>query len=154
MSDYFDEEVEAEVEDIALDEIELSEDDLIDGIVEEPVAEEVAEVVEEAPVVKEPTIITTPSYSGSEEVQALGTVADGVIGATKKTRAKKSAPKVEAVEEEEKVAVYADKNYYWGPAGKIYRGYNIIKKSKADLWLTKSGVRLATPEEVAKEFGV
>lgn len=157
MSNYFDNEVETEIEDIVLDEIELSEDDLIDGIVEEPVAEEiaeVAEVVEDAPVIEEPIIITTPSYSGSEEVQALGTVADGVIGATKKTRAKKSAPKVETVEEEEKVAVYADKNYYWGPAGKIYRGYNIIKKSKADLWLTKSGVRLATPEEVAKEFGV
>lgn len=158
MSNYFDDQVEAENEDIVLEETPVSEDDLIDGIVEEdaPVAEE--PVIEEAPVekapVKEPVIITTPSYSGSEEVQALGTVADGVIGATKKPRAKKApAVKTQTVEEE-KVAIYADKNYYWGPAGKIYRGYNIVSKAKADLWLTKTGVRLATPEEVAKEFGV
>ena len=157
MSNYFDDQVEAENEDIVLEETSVSEDDLIDGIVEEdaPVAEE--PVVEEAPVeealVKQPVIITTPSYSGSDEVQAMGTVANGTIGTTKKPRAKKTTTVKTETVEEEKVAIHADKNYYWSPAGKIYRGYNIVSKARADLWLTKAGVRLATPEEVAKEFG-
>lgn len=152
MSNYFDDQVEAENEDIVLEETPVSEDDLIDGIVEEDALVVEEPKIEKAPV-KKPEIITTPSYSGSEEVQALGTVADGVIGATKKPKAKKAPAVKTQTAEEEKVAIYADKNYYWGPAGKIYRGYNIISKAKADLWLTKAGVRLATPEEVAKEFG-
>ena len=153
MSNYFDDQVEAENEDIVLEETPVSEDDLIDGIVEEDALVVEEPKIEKAPV-KKPEIITTPSYSGSEEVQALGTVADGVIGATKKPKAKKAPAVKTQTAEEEKVAIYADKNYYWGPAGKIYRGYNIVSKAKADLWLTKTGVRLATPEEVAKQFGV
>jgi hypothetical protein len=37
--------------------------------------------------------------------------------------------------------------------GKVYRGYNIVEKDAADKWLTRSHIRMATPEEVAKEFG-
>jgi hypothetical protein len=140
-------------------------DNLIDGVVEEDVEEEKThseEVAEELGVEASITeveednsvIITGPSYSAKEEVQSMGVLENGAIGATKKPRAKKSAPKAEPIlTEEEKVAIHSDKNYYWAPVGKIYKGYNIVKKSKADKWITKAGVRLATPEEVAKEFG-
>jgi hypothetical protein len=37
--------------------------------------------------------------------------------------------------------------------GKVYRGYNIVTKEQADKWLTRDHIRLATPEEVAQEFG-
>jgi hypothetical protein len=140
-------------------------DNLVEGVVEEDVKEEKThseEVAEELGIEASVTedkedygvIITGPSYSASEEVQSMGVVSDGVIGATKKPRAKKATSKAEPIStEEEKVAIHSDKNYYWAPVGKIYKGYNIVKKSKADKWITKAGVRLATPEEVAKEFG-
>ncbi len=99
--------------------------------------------------------ITGPSYAAKEEVQSLGFIEGGVIGATKKPRGKKEKPSNNSVEiSEEKVAIYSDKNYYWAAAGKVYRGYNIVTKDKAEKWLTRTGVRLATPEEVANEFGV
>jgi hypothetical protein len=60
---------------------------------------------------------------------------------------KKAAPK------EETVAIHSTRNVTWSEVGKIYRGYNIVKKSAAEKWLTRDHVRPATPEEVAKEFG-
>jgi uncharacterized protein (UPF0332 family) len=32
-------------------------------------------------------------------------------------------------------------------------GYNIVEKDAAEKWLTRSHIRTATPEEVAREFG-
>jgi hypothetical protein len=37
--------------------------------------------------------------------------------------------------------------------GKVYTGINIVEKDAADKWLTRSHITVATPEEVAKEFG-
>jgi hypothetical protein len=126
-------------------------------VVEEPVVEApVVENVVESPVVEEaPHIdaIQAPSYQGSEEVQALGSVASGVIGATTapRTPEKKKSPK--ATEKLETVAIYSTKNVTWSEVGKVYRGYNIVEKDAAEKWLTRSHIRVATPEEVAKEFG-
>ena len=53
----------------------------------------------------------------------------------------------------EKVAVLSEKNVSWSGVGTLYRGYNFVTKSAADKWVTKSFVRLATPEEIAREFG-
>ncbi len=53
----------------------------------------------------------------------------------------------------EKIAVFSTKNITVPGLGKVYRGYNIVTKDAADQWITKSYIRLATPEEVAKEFG-
>lgn len=116
----------------------------------EPAPHVVVESVEPAPA---ENVITAPSFPVSE-VPAVGIVADGVIGSTttkvepmKPKASKKSAPK------EETVAIFSTKNVTWSEVGKVYRGYNIVSKSAADKWLTRSHVRLATPEEVAKEFG-
>ena len=120
-------------------------------VVEEPVEEHIAET----PVVEEAAqaVVEAPVYQAPEEVQALGSVADGVIGAT---TAVKAAPRKKSAKPEEKketVALYSTKNVTWSEVGKVYRGYNIVDKDAAEKWLTRSHIRTATPEEVAKEFG-
>jgi hypothetical protein len=131
-------------------------------VVETPVVEEAPvetpaepEVEAPAPVVEEPvSAITTPTYdSHVEEVPALGPVGDGAIGATTTVRQPRSAKKKAEVLVSEKVAVYSTKNVTWSEVGKVYRGYNIVSKDASEKWLTRSHIRLATPEEVAKEFG-
>jgi hypothetical protein len=80
----------------------------------------------------------------------------GAIGST--TVKNKPRPKVEraVVEEEEdttpKVAVYSNGNIHWDEVGIIATGYNLVTEEAAAKWVTLGGVRLATPEEVAKEF--
>ena len=121
-------------------------------VVEEPVVEaQAVEHVEETPVVEE--VVEAPAYQASEEVQALGSVANGVIGATTapKTSEKKKPSKTKA--KKDTVALYSTKNVTWSEVGKVYRGYNIVEKDAAEKWLTRSHIRVATPEEVAKEFG-
>jgi hypothetical protein len=125
-------------------------------VVEEPVVEAPeVEHVEETPVVEEAAqaVVEAPAYHAPEEVQALGAVEAGVIGATtapKATQRKKSA---KAAEPKETVALYSTKNVTWSEVGKVYRGYNIVSKDAAEKWLTRSHIRTATPEEVAQEFG-
>ena len=52
------------------------------------------------------------------------------------------------------VAIYSTKNVVWEGVGKVSKGYNIVTKAQAEKWLTIKHVRLATPEEVAQEFGL
>ena len=54
----------------------------------------------------------------------------------------------------ETVAVYSPRNIYWQGIGRLSKGYNIMTKDKADMWITMDQVRLATPQEVAKEYEV
>jgi len=103
---------------------------------------EVAEVVVEA-----------PAYQAPEEVQALGSVAEGVIGATTAPKAPEKIKTPKARNEEETVAVKSTKNVSWPGVGKVYVGINIVPKSAADKWVTRSHISLPTPEEVAREFG-
>ena len=111
-------------------------------IVETPVVEEAAQAVVEAPV-----------YQAPEEVQALGSVADGVIGSTTAVKAAPRKKNAKSEEKKETVAIFSTKNVTWPGVGKVYRGYNIVDKDAAEKWLTRSHIRAAAPEEVAKEFG-
>lgn len=130
-------------------------------VFEAPVAEEpaveapVVEDVVETPVVEEAAqaVVEAPAYQAPEEVQALGAVAAGVIGATKAPRSSEKKKSGKAAEKVETVAIYSTKNVTWSEVGKVYRGYNIVEKDAAEKWLTRSHIRIATPEEVAKEFG-
>jgi hypothetical protein len=125
-------------------------------VAEEPVVEapHVEDVVE-APVVEEAVqeVVEAPSYQAPEEVQALGAVAEGVIGATTARKTSEKKKQVKAPEKKETVALYSTKNVTWSEVGKVYRGYNIVSKDASEKWLTRSHIRVATPEEVAKEFG-
>ena len=128
-------------------------------VVEEPVVEHIVEtpVVEEAFVPPhleaEPDAIAAPAYSAPEEIQALGAIAEGVIGATTAAVAAPRKKNSKSQEKKETVALYSTKNVSWSEVGKVYRGYNIVEKDAAEKWLTRSHIRIATPEEVAKEFG-
>ena len=128
-------------------------------VVEEPVVEHIVEtpVVEEAFVPPhleaEPDAIAAPAYSAPEEIQALGAVAEGVIGATTAAVATPRKKNSKPEEKKETVAIHSTKNVTWSEVGKVYRGYNIVEKDAADKWLTRPHIRMATPEEVAKEFG-
>lgn len=51
-----------------------------------------------------------------------------------------------------KVAVFSTRNASWGGYGSVYKGYNILSKRRADAWLTRGHVRLATPAEVAQHL--
>lgn len=155
------------ISDSVADAVESIADDIVMEAIAEAVEEKVEElsapepvvepVVEEAPVVVEPVkedVITGSSMPASENVNMVGLVGNGAIGSVtaprpKKSGAKKSAPEKKA----ETVAVYSTRNVTWNGVGKVYRGYNIVEKTAADKWLTRDHIRLATPEEVAKEFG-
>lgn len=54
---------------------------------------------------------------------------------------------------EDKVAVYSTRNVTWTGVGKVYTGYNIVTPEAAEKWLERNHIRMATPEQVAKEFG-
>lgn len=137
----------------------------VPAVEEAPVVEEVAPEpvkVEEAPkaeeAVEEPTTIRTNDFGRSNsEPQAVGSVANGAIGVTTapkpeaKTSSRKASKKSE--EQDEKVAIHSTRNVTWEGVGKVYRGYNIVSKEAAEKWATRSHIRIATPEEVAKEFG-
>lgn len=120
-------------------------------VVEEPVVEHIVET----PVVEEAAqaVVEAPAYQAPEEVQALGSVADGVIGATTAPVAPARKKSSKSTEVKETVAIYSTKNVTWSEVGKVYRGYNIVEKDAAEKWITRSHIRIATPEEVAKEFG-
>ena len=125
-------------------------------VFEAPVVEEpVVEYIVETPVVEEAAqaVVEAPAYQAPEEVQALGSVADGVIGATTAPVAPARKKSLKTAEVKETVALYSTKNVTWSEVGKVYRGYNIVEKDAAEKWLTRSHIRIATPEEVAKEFG-
>ena len=54
----------------------------------------------------------------------------------------------------EKIAVYSKRNVYWANVGKLAKGYNFITREESEKWLRLSGVREATPEEVAAHFDI
>lgn len=55
--------------------------------------------------------------------------------------------------EVEKVALWSNKNIRWTNVGELSKGYNIVTKEAAEKWLDKSGIREATPQEVAAHYG-
>lgn len=147
-------------------EISLSNEDLVNDVVEaEPevktASEEVAEElnisasITEVPETVAKNVIGSAKPKGKRK-PALGSVNNGAIGASS-VEVKEGPKKTTKLKEEpaaEKVAVFSTKNVTWNGVGKVYRGYNIVTKDQADKWLNRDHIRLATPEEVAKEFGV
>lgn len=87
--------------------------------------------------------------------QALGPVGDGIFGTVTVSSGSDTGNK-EKKEKPEKdlVAIYSPKNIYWSGVGKILKGYNIVEKNNAEKWLTKPGIRIAPPEEVAEAYGL
>lgn len=95
------------------------------------------------------------------EKPVLGNIESGAIGTTvpKKVASKTTKKAVAKTAESkpvdaDKVAIFSTRNVSWDGVGKVYRGYNIVSQAEADKWLTRNHTRIASPEEVAEEFGV
>ena len=119
---------------------------------EAPVVEAPVEHVEE-PVVEAPEVETSvvEAPAAEQPVQSLGFTETGAIG----SMAADGPSKVvnSEVNLSGKVALYSTKSVRWEEVGTLNRGYNIVTQKQADKWLTRSHVRVATPEEVQKAFG-
>jgi len=134
--------------------VETVEAPVVEEVTPEPVQVEEVLAIVEAPEAEEQAVVGTDAFAPSTaEVQAVGSVADGAIGvATTPRPAKKSAPAKKKAAQET-VALHSTKNVTWPGVGKVYSGYNVVDKAAADQWLTRSHIRVATPDEVAKAFG-
>ncbi len=108
-------------------------------------------IVEEAPVI-EPVVVEEPKEE-PVTVQALGPVGNGAIGVANVVKEVKKAASKKSTAKKDTVAIHSSRNVTWAGVGKVYRGFNIVAKDDADKWLTRDHCRLATPEEVAKEYG-
>lgn len=100
-------------------------------------------------------VIGSPEAPEVAPQPSLGYDNNGVLGSNtpveKEVHAAPAAPTVPLTSD--KVAVFSTRNASWGEFGKVYNGYNILSPKAAEAWLTRDHCRIATPEEVAKEFG-
>jgi hypothetical protein len=105
-----------------------------------------AEPFEEQTVIKadEPIKRVPASSSGSND--------NGVVVSRAAGRSVKKTTET-TKEEVLKVALFSEKNLHWLGVGNVRPGYNIVTEEAAKLWLTRRGVREATPEEVATYYG-
>ena len=144
----------SEKEDLDLIPVKLSDDEVL---IEEDKAEEIAKAVKEIIKPVEATPETTAIALPKEEKTGNGmaVVEGGAIGSTKVSnpvaKPKEEKPKKK---KEDIVAIHSTRNVTWQGVGKVYIGYNIVTKEQADQWLTRNHTRLATPAEVAQEFGL
>jgi len=91
----------------------------------------------------------------TEEVSVEEIAEEPKIEDSPKPAKAETKKKAKPVEESEKiVAVFSTKNVTWNGVGKVNRGYNIVTQEEADQWETRSHIRIATPEEVAREYGL
>ena len=99
----------------------------------------------------QPHAIVTPEPK--EDTPGLAYVANGVLGSTRVTKTEPKPVVKKAAKKEDTVAIYSSRNVTWNGVGKVYTGYNIVSKAAADQWINRDHIRLATPEEVAREYG-
>jgi hypothetical protein len=119
----------------------------------------ISENISEATTPVSENVINPNPVSNTPRVPRSNTRVDGnnVVGSGAADRALQKIEPVEQVVEhsieENKKALWSEKNISWHEVGKIVRGYNIVTKEAADKWLTLNGIRTATPEEIATYYG-
>lgn len=93
---------------------------------------------------------------GGKKIGSLSSSAEGALTSAKiSVEPKKTSPEPEPkVKPDTTVAIYSERNVTWQDVGKVSTGYNIVSQKASEKWLTRGYIRLATPEEVAREFGV
>lgn len=97
-------------------------------------------------------VITAPTRKPSRGPSITSNDA-GVIGSPHAERVFNKVVEEEPAEDLTKVAIWSDKNVRWSGVGALVKGYNIVTKEAAEKWLSRGGIREATPEEVATHFG-
>jgi hypothetical protein len=103
-------------------------------------------------------VITGPAKKKSAKRSNVHSKDDGVVGSHaadralgKKTVEVEEKPKKD--DSSDKVAVWSKGNIRWTGVGDLSKGYNIVTKEAAEKWLSRGGIRKATPEEVATHYG-
>jgi predicted nucleic acid-binding protein len=91
-----------------------------------------------------------PANTKSTSVKSVAEDAIGSSSAEKTQKDKAPVSKTGKVT----TAIYSSKNVNWQGVGKVVKGFNIVSHAEAEKWLTRKHVRVATPEEVAAEYGV
>jgi hypothetical protein len=124
----------------------LTENKIVDELPLEAVDKKIEEFVFE-----EKTTPLAPKLE--KEVQAIGLI-NGAIGITKLVQKDKKQEIVKKEKREKTVAIHSTRNVTWNGVGKVYRGYNIVDEETAEKWLTREHIRIATPSEVAAEYGL
>ena len=100
------------------------------------------------------TVITGPKKVRAPRKSNTRSNTDGVVASNAADYAlSKKEQLQENKSEKEKVALWSASNVRWTGVGSLSKGYNIINKEAAEKWLTRNGVREATPEEVATHYG-
>lgn len=101
------------------------------------------------------TVITGPKKAKAARNSNSFTNEDGVVGSRAADHALNAKVDTETKkkDDKDKVAVWSNKNIRWTGVGALSKGYNIITKEAAEMWLTREGIRSATPEEVAAHYG-
>lgn len=99
-------------------------------------------------------VITGPKKAKSARRSNSFVTENGAVGsrAADAALARKSGGPEQKEDDTEKVAVWSNKNIRWTNIGALSKGYNIVTKEAAEMWLTKDGIREATPEEVATYY--
>jgi hypothetical protein len=99
---------------------------------------------ERSDVISSDKMATSPNLS-------VASNEENVIGSASAEKKEVSKPKES--KEKNTVAVYSTRNVNWSGVGQVSKGYNIVTKQAADKWVTRDHIRIATPEEVARDFG-
>ena len=103
-------------------------------------------------------VITAPKRGRAPRKSNSKVNEDGVIASNAADYALRNAPKTSAPKpvetvNPEKTALWSAKNIRWTGVGELSKGYNIVTKEAAEKWLSKAGIREATPEEIATYYG-
>jgi hypothetical protein len=118
------------------------------------------EKIKGQPETSEDGVVTSSSTTRTGGVKAgsVGETHNGAIGSKAADRTVAAKETASSGKKEQNktstVAIHSTKNVTWPGVGKVDRGYNIVSESEASKWLTRSHVRVATPEEIASEYGV
>lgn len=126
----------------------------VESISENIMNSEIIEVIEE-PVV---TIAHEESLIASPEPEVaiapapfLGTTDNGAIGSMSAN--KKTATKKKVARNDNKAYLMSERALFINGVGRLWKGFNVVPKKYEDKWLSHSGVRMATTEEIDKEYG-
>jgi hypothetical protein len=103
-------------------------------------------------------VITGPSKPKPSRSSNTKTDDSNIVGSRSADRALNESKKEKATEkvadsEESKSLIHSQKNIRWQGVGTLSPGYNVVTKEAAEKWLTRQGIREASPEEVATYYG-
>ena len=122
----------------------------------ETAVEAVVVRVEEVVNYDSKNVITGPAKKKTSRSSNIQKDSESVLGSKAADRAlakiiveEKEEPKKVA----EKIALWSNKNIRWSDVGAVNKGYNIVTREASEKWLSRDGIRKATPEEVATYFG-